>query len=154
MERVKSSDVLDVTHQVKEPFQAVVLGVFRRAGPNTWDDYEFVRRVSPRQVRATGAVENGAADDAEVTVVQSLIPVHLESRGCEVRLRTYGKVLRVRFQPTAEERLALSSSLGEPFDARVHARALRDHFVSNYLDVVTTEAVMGASAVIVNKLKG
>jgi hypothetical protein len=99
--------------------------------------------------QAPGVDEGG---DVTAMVVHALTPVQLESRGCDVRLRTSGKVMRVRFQPSAEDQSTLTATLGEPFDARTHARALRDYFVSRFLEAAQAAVGLGAAAVIVNKL--
>lgn len=145
MERVSSSNVLDATHEVLAPFRATVLGTFRRVGPNSWDDYEYVRKPGASFATTTGA---------ETLEVLPSIPVQFENRGSEVRLRSVGKVLRVRFLPSKEDEVELSKLVGEAFDARTHARSLRQYFQDKYLRALSQSATLGAAAVIVGKLNG
>ena len=143
MERVKSSDVLDPTHEVTKAFTALMVGAFRRVGPNSWDDYEFVRK----SVRATSA--SGTKESVEVLPT---VLVQFESRGACVRIRADGKVLRVEFQPSAVEIATLSKQLGVPFEPLQHVRMLRQYFEGTYLRQLGQVASLGAAAVIVGKL--
>lgn len=148
MERVKSSDVLDVSHEVLAPFRARVLGVFRRVGPNAWDDYEFIKQIATSD---TGAVPADGASFPTLDVL-AMIPVQLEGRGVEVRLRSDGKVLRVRFLPGDADVQELSRRAMCAFEPRLHGRLLRQYFLERYLRPVGEGSLKGASAVIVGKL--
>jgi hypothetical protein len=143
MERVKSSDVLDPTHEVTKAFTAITVGSFRRVGPNSWDDYEFVRKAG----RTISASE--ATDCVEVLPT---VLVQYESRGACVRIRAEGKVLRVEFQPTAVEIATLSKQLGTPYEPLQHVRQLRQYFEGTYLRQLGQGDSLGAAAVIVGKL--
>jgi hypothetical protein len=145
MERVKSSDVLDVTHEVTEPFEAELVGSFRRAGPNAWDDYEFVRVLPSR----TGDVGAKGADNR---VVYALTPVQFEARGAEVRMRSDGRVVRVRYLPNASALTELERMAGAPFEPRLHGALLRRYFEAKHLRVQGQTEGRGAGAVIAEKL--
>lgn len=145
MERVKSADVLDATHEAKRPFRGVVLGYFRRMGPNTWDDYQFVRSIA---TDATKALETAAEFDEpnESVTLQVLprVPLQLEARGAEIRIRSSGRVVRVRW-------------LAEPADveamgARARPREIRRYFVEQCLSSLTAETKLGAGVVIAKRL--
>jgi hypothetical protein len=149
MERVKSSDVLDVTHEVTTAFDAELLGSFRRAGPNAWDDYEFVRvPAKAKNLEANTSVST----PEEYRVVHALTPVQLENRGVDLRLRSEGRVVRVRFRPSAAAIAELETAAGEPFDPRSHGALLRRFFEKNYVRVQGQIEGRGAGAVIAEKL--
>jgi hypothetical protein len=143
MERVKSSDVLDPTHEVAQVFRAKVLGTFRRVGPNSWDDYEFVKKSSGK---------TSGSETQDVIEVLPTVPVQFENRGAWVRLRTDGKVCRVEFLPQEDDLKRIGTQLGEPFEPGVHARAMRQYFEAAYLRRLGQGAAFGAAAVIVGKL--
>jgi hypothetical protein len=149
MERVKSSDVLDATHEVRVGFRAIVLGYFRRTGPNSWDDYEFVLRVASPVTRPAGDQSSG---ELEFISVLPLVPVQLEARGVDVRLRSEGKVVRARFVPSEADVETITLSLGRAFEPKQDFRALRQHFLASCLRSVGGDSPKGISAVIVGKL--
>ncbi|MGC4066879.1 MAG: hypothetical protein QM784_20030 [Polyangiaceae bacterium] len=142
---MKSSDVLDVTHEVTAPFDAELVGSFRRAGPNAWDDYEFVRNPTKR---ATEAGSNVSATH----VVHALTPVQFEARGVDVRMRSEGKVVRMRYVPSASALADLQRMAGESFDARLHGALLRRYFEEKHLRLQGQIQGRGAGAVIAEKL--
>lgn len=144
MERVKSSDVLDVTHESKRAFRGEVLGYFRRLGSNSWDDYQFVR--APRKVQSNDAdsAEIRESDATAELEVLPHVPLQLESRGTEVRVRSGGRVLRLRWIPTSPDLEALGE---EP-----ERRDVRQYFVENYLAPRGAELRMGAGALVARKL--
>ncbi len=124
--RVKSSDVLDTTHLVARPIPARVVGYFRRTGPNSWDDYVYVD------------------EPGEALEVLPGVPVQLEARGPDVRLRRQGRVVRVHFEPDASSMAKLAD---DPSPRRI-----RRYFVETFLTAHTEDAGLGATAVVVKKL--
>jgi len=118
--RVKASDVLDPNAVVCQRFRAKVLGHFRRAGPNRWDDYLLVED-----------------DQGEVDVMPGA-RVQLESQGTELRIRSRGRVLRVR---------AIQSAVSELTPAE-----RRDRFVAEYLDSFDESPGLGAAAFVAKTL--
>jgi hypothetical protein len=95
--RVDARDVLDADATTGRAFAGRVVGVFRRTGPNEWDDYELVE-------------EDGGPID-----VLAGIPIQLEREGARFRMRRRGEVVVVRWTPDAES--------GEP-DADARSRFL------------------------------
>lgn len=128
MERVKSSDVLDVTHTLSSAMTGQVVGYFRRLGPNSYDDYGFV------------------AEPSESLELLPNVPVMLERRGPEVRVRSRGRVVRVRFVPTADDHAVLGDNPSP--------QALRAYFVERFLSGGGEDGPLGASALIAKKLGG
>lgn len=122
-QRVDARDVLDANARTVRPFQATVRGHFRRTGPNSWDDYLLVR------------------DPPETIEVGVDIPVQLEPRGIELRLRRRGKVLVVRWTPAPDEGAEVMSSAEQ-----------RQYFVARYLVADRAAPGIGAAAVIARKL--
>jgi hypothetical protein len=118
--RVKASDVLDANAVVRRRFDAKILGRFQRAGPNRWDDYVFVED-----------------DQGEMEVLPG-VRVQLEDRGCELRIRSRGRVLRVR---------AIKTGLG-----RITTRERRDRFVTEYLDSFDESPGLGGAAFVAKTL--
>lgn len=131
MERVKSADVLDPTHEARSAYRGEVLGYFDRMGPNAWDDYQFVN--------------SGNSSPVETVDVLPGVPLQLEPRGAVVRMRSKGRVVRVRWVASESDHEALGS---EP-----EPRAIRQHFVEHYLVPRGSESALGATAVIVNKIR-
>lgn len=136
MELVKSADVLDPTHEAKRAYRGEILGCFERTGANPWDDYRYVK------VRASG---DDAGMPSGVISVLPGVPLQLETRGPEVRMRSGGRVVRVRWLPELDDREVLGSD-AEP-------RAVRQYFVEQYLVDRAAVAALGATAVIVNKIR-
>lgn len=136
MELVRSADVLDPTHEAKRAYRAEILGYFERIGPNPWDDYRYVR------VRA--ACDASGMPSGVIDVLPG-VPLQLETRGPDVRMRSGGRVVRVRWLAEPDDRKALGSG-AEP-------RAVRQYFVEQYLVARAAVAAMGATAVIVNKIR-
>ena len=118
--RVKASDVLDPNAVVRRRFKAKVLGHFRRAGPNRWDDYVFV-----------------ADNQGEMDVLPG-VRVQLEGRGCELRIRSRGRVLRVRAIHTGVSKLT--------------PRQRRDRLLAEYLDSFDESPGLGAAAFVAKTL--
>jgi hypothetical protein len=147
MERVKSSDVLDVTHQSNRRFRGVIVGYFRPIGPNAWDDYQFIRSPAVDAVRlralVTAASVTGELEQQEVL---PNVPLQLESRAPEVRMRSGGRVVRVHW-------------LAEPADvqalgAEAEPRDVRRYFVGHYLTPLGSEVALGEAALVARKLSG
>lgn len=125
--RVDARDVLDPDAETRRPFRARVLGQFRPSGPNAWDDYVFA----------------SAPEGEELEVLPGL-PVQLERRGPQLRLRREGRVLRLEWIPDEAELAALGD--GDSPSAR------RERLVAEYLRPHREAAGRGAAAVIAAKL--
>ena len=93
--RVDARDVLDADATTSRAFSGRIVGVFRRSGPNTWDDYVLVE-----------------ADGGEIQVFPET-PIQVEREGARFRMRRKGEVVLVAWTP--EE--------GGP-EAELHARFL------------------------------
>jgi len=145
MELTKSSDVLDVTHVIRNRFRAEIIGYFRRMGPNPWDDYQFVRLSAPN-----GAADQTRAGEFHVgELPQTLellpqVPLQLEAHGPVVRVRSCGSVVRARWIVAPVDAVALRQG-AEPSE-------IRNYFVHTYLGMISPEAALGATAVIAKKL--
>lgn len=118
--RVKASDVLDPNAVVRMGFRAKVLGHFRRAGPNRWDDYLFVEE-----------------DHGEMDVLPG-VRVQLEARGAELRIRSRGRVLRVRPIQRGVGKLTL--------------RERRARFIAEHLNSFDESPGLGAAAFVAKTL--
>jgi hypothetical protein len=79
--RLDSRDVLDADATTSRAFPARVLGVYRRVGPNAWDDYLLVE-----------------VDGGRIEVLPGT-PVQVEDEGPVVRLRRKGEVTVVSWLP-------------------------------------------------------
>lgn len=79
--RVDARDVLDADATTGRSFPGRVVGVFRRTGPNEWDDYELVQ-----------------GDGGPVDVLAG-IPIQLEPEGPRFRMRRRGEVVVVEWTP-------------------------------------------------------
>lgn len=139
MESVKSSDVLDPTHEAKHSFRATVIGYFRRKGPNAWDDYEFTRLNA-----GDASSGNERPDQSSIVEVLPQVPLQLEAHGPMVRLRSEGRVIRVRWLPESDD-LELLGADPEP-------REIRRYFVEHCLVALAEAADLGAGAVMAKKL--
>ena len=125
IQRVKASDVLDANAVVKRAFRGKVIGHFRRVGPNRWDDYVFVRD-----------------DQGELDVLPG-IRIQLERQGAEFRMRSSGRVVRVRWE---------SSLAGESVPDASSPRRERDAFVAHYLEAFDEAPGLGAAAFVARNL--
>jgi len=81
-ERIDARDVLDTNAKTARGFRARIVGHFRRAGPNPWDDYTF-------QPIAAGDVVDVLAD----------VPIQVETDGAVFRMRLHGEVDRLVWEP-------------------------------------------------------
>lgn len=144
MERVKSSDVLDVTHVAKRRFRGTPIGYFRRVGPNSWDDYQFVRMSSTGVAGEATAPGVDVGPRSELLEVLPTVPLQLEPNGIEVRMRSGGRVVRLRWTPDVSDLEAMGP---EP-----EARVVRSYFLREYLAPRGDEALLGAGAVVAGKL--
>jgi hypothetical protein len=79
--RVDARDVLDADATTSRAFSGRVVGVYRRTGPNSWDDYVLVDEDG-------GAIE-----------VAAEIPIQVETDGTTFRMRRKGEVVRVAWAP-------------------------------------------------------
>ncbi len=124
-ERVDARDVLDANARIKRSFSALVIGYFRNTGPNSWDDYEFVR------------AEQGTLELYPGTDIQ------LEGSGTRFRIRKDGRVIRVKWNPGDVD--------PEPI-REAGPREQRRYFVETYLEPYDDAPGLGAAAVIARKL--
>ena len=145
MERVKSADVLDPNHEASRPFRGRVVGHFERTGPNSWDDYRFVRgSIDCVQSTAGEGSEGDEVHAASSLSVLPGVPLQLESRGTEIRMRSQGRVVRVCWVAEPSDIAAMG--------ADVRARSIRRYFIEHYLVPLEPTAGLGATAVMVRKL--
>ena len=79
--RVDARDVLDADATARRAFSGRIVGVFRRSGPNTWDDYVLVD-----------------ADGGEIQVFPET-PIQVEREGARFRMRRKGEVVLVAWTP-------------------------------------------------------
>jgi hypothetical protein len=107
--RVKANDVLDVNARVQRTFLGRKLGYFRRTGPNKWDDYAFV------------------ADGGEMIEVLPGTEIYLEPSALVFRMRVQGRVVRLTFEPTDEERRETEALQGGGRRAYFHEKYLAEH---------------------------
>jgi hypothetical protein len=121
---VDARDVLDANGKTKRAFSAEIIGHYRRTGPNSWDDYEYVSRP-----------------EGSVDVLPGL-RIQLERHGPTLRMRIEGRVVRVRWKPTAEQQLELDRS----------GKEIRSYFVSEYISAFD-EAEGAGAAVFAGKLR-
>ena len=79
--RVDARDVLDADATTSRAFPGRVVGVFRRTGPNAWDDYVLVD------------------EDGGPIEVFGETPIQVEADGATFRMRRKGEVVRVAWTP-------------------------------------------------------
>jgi hypothetical protein len=84
-ERVDARDVLDTNATTTRAFSGRVVGVFRRSGPNTWDDYVLVE-------------EDGGPID-----VLAEVAIQVETARATFRMRRRGEVILVAWTPSEPE---------------------------------------------------
>ena len=125
-ERVDARDVLDANALTTRPFTGQVVGYFRRTGPNSWDEYEFLR------------------DDQGPVEVNPGLRVQLERNGVELRTRRHGVVYRVRWTPGRDD---------PPELANAGATQRRAYFIVTYLSDYDDAPGIGAAAFIARKLQ-
>ncbi len=101
--RVDARDVLDADATTSCAFAGRVVGVFRRSGPNSWDDYVLVDEDG-------GAIE-----------VFAETPIQVESDGASFRMRRKGEVIRVAWTPQGRGR-----EPGDDLRARFLKSCVRD----------------------------
>ena len=85
--RVDARDVLDADATTSRAFSGRVVGVFRRRGPNSWDDYLLVD------------------EDGGPIEVFAETPIEIEEDGATFRMRRKGEVIRVAWTPEDDERV-------------------------------------------------
>jgi hypothetical protein len=81
---VDARDVLDADATTSRAFSGRIVGVFRRSGPNTWDDYVLVD-----------------GDGGEIQVFAET-PIQVERHGATFRMRRKGEVVLVAWTPEEE----------------------------------------------------
>jgi hypothetical protein len=79
--RVDARDVLDADARTSRALTGRVVGVYRRTGPNSWDDYELVE------------------EDGEPIEVFAGTAIQVENDGATFRMRRKGEVVRVAWTP-------------------------------------------------------
>ena len=124
-ERVDARDVLDANGKIKKAFRGEIVGHFRRTGPNSWDDYEFVGEPG-------GNVE-----------VLAGVRVQTENDGVIFRMRHRGRVVRVAWIATDSECSELGSLTTDP----------RQYFLDHYIQSFQHKGGLGATAAIAKNLK-
>ncbi len=145
MERVKSSDVLDVSHEAKRTFRGTIVGHFRRVGPNAWDDYQFIRTTTAGSSDASesSCSPEGSSDLQQLDILPT-VPLQLEPHGPEIRIRSAGRVIRVRWLPAPDDLEAMGADAGP--------REIRQYFVEHCLTPLAEASGLGAAAVVARKL--
>jgi hypothetical protein len=123
-ERVDARDVLDANGKIKKAFLGEIVGHFRRTGPNSWDDYEFVREPG-------GNVE-----------VLAGVRVQTEDDGVIFRMRHRGRVVRVAWIATDADCSELEGMTTKP----------RQYFLDHYVQSFRHETGLGATAAIARNL--
>ena len=83
--RVDARDVLDADATTSRAFSGRIVGVFRRTGPNSWDDYVLVEQ-----------------DGGPIEVFPET-PIQLEPEGAAFRMRRKGQVVVVSWRPRTGE---------------------------------------------------
>jgi hypothetical protein len=78
---VDARDVLDADALTSRAFTGQIVGVFRRTGPNAWDDYAVVE------------------EDGGPIEVFAQTPIQVEGEGATFRMRRRGEVVRVAWTP-------------------------------------------------------
>ena len=79
--RVDARDVLDADATTSRAFPGRVVGVYRRTGPNSWDDYVLVD------------------EDGGPIEVSAETPIQVEEDGATFRMRRRGEVIVVAWTP-------------------------------------------------------
>jgi hypothetical protein len=123
-ERIDARDVLDPNARTACAFPARTVGLFRRSGPNAWDDYVFESLVG-----------------GEAVDVKAGVPVQVEPEGAFFRMRYHGEVRRLAWQPVSEG--------GDCADAD----RLRTRFLAACVQPWGEDAGIGAAAVIAQHLR-
>ena len=96
--RVDARDVLDADATTSRAFSGRVVGVYRRCGPDSWDDYVLVE------------------EDGGPIEVFAETPIQVERDGATFRMRRKGEVILVAWTP---------EDGGREAGAELHARFLR-----------------------------
>jgi len=96
--RVDARDVLDADATTSRAFSGRVVGVYRRCGPDSWDDYVLVE------------------EDGGPIEVFAETPIQVERDGATFRMRRKGEVILVAWTP---------EDGGRGAGAELHARFLK-----------------------------
>ena len=78
---VGPKQVMRTNAKTARPFSARVIGRFQRTGPNSWDPYKLVD------------------EDGRTVEVPSGLEIQVEKRGVRFRVRAYGAVYMLEWQP-------------------------------------------------------
>lgn len=101
--RVDARDVLDADATTSRALSGRVVGVYRRRGPNSWDDYVLV------------------AEDGGTIEVFAETPIQIEKEGATFRMRRKGEVVLVAWTPEDG-----AGEAGADLRARFLASCVRD----------------------------
>ena len=105
--RVDSRDVLDTNAETRDRFGGRIVGHWRPTGPNPWEPYELV-----------------LGDEGPIEVLPGL-KVQVEDWRAELRLRRSGRVVRVAWAPTDDDRRSIDEDFGGDERAAFLARCVR-----------------------------
>lgn len=122
--RVDSRSVFQPNARTKRSFSGRIIGHYRRAGPNAWDDYDLV------------------SEDGGPANVFPAVKIQVEAEGARFRMRKGGKVVVVEWAPTPSEQAAI----GEGEDPRAA-------FLKRRIGTFKNKGGMGATAFIAKTLK-
>jgi len=121
--RVDSRSVFQPNAKTKRSFTGHIVGYYRRAGPNSWDDYHLV------------------SEDGGPTNVFPSVKVQVEPTGTRFRMRKDGKVLVVEWTPEP-------GAHGGSDDTEDPRSAL----LKDYVGIFKNKGGMGATAFIAKTL--
>ncbi len=121
--RVDSRVVFQPNARTKRSFSGRIVGSYRRAGPNAWDDYEF-----------------DSGDGGSVDVYPG-VKVQIEAEDARFRMRKAGKVVVVEWTPTPAEQAAFSAD-----------QTPRAAFLNHCIGTFKNKGGMGAAAFIAKTL--
>jgi hypothetical protein len=120
---VDSRGVFQPNARTKRSFSGHIVGHYRRAGPNSWDDYLFV------------------SEDGGPANVFPAVKVQVEPSGARFRMRRNGTVVVMEWTPTPDERAAMGDA-GDP----------RATFLKRCISRFKNKGGMGAAAFIAKTL--
>lgn len=127
-QRIDARDVLDPNAKTAQNFRARIVGHFRHAGPNAWDDYVF-------EPIAAGETVDVLPD----------VPIEVETEGAAFRMRYHGEVERLVWEPDAS---------AEPLAENDPSAAdMRTRFLAECVRAFSEAQGIGGAAVIASKLR-
>jgi hypothetical protein len=128
-ERIDARDVLDTNAKTAVGFRARIVGRFRRAGPNAWDDYLF-------EPLSGGELLDVLAD----------VPIQVEAEEAAFRMRRRGEVERLVWEPG-------EGTTGGTTGGTKRGSDLRARFLAQCIRPFSDDQGIGAAAVIASKLR-